>query len=136
MGGWYSLRAADIGAPHLRRRVFGFARPYRTQLALFLFVIVVDSLIGVATPVLAGRVVNDITRRAAVHTVIEIALVITALAVIDAALSFAQRWYSARIGEGLIYDMRTEVFDQRIRKLRKQYARRQGLLARLDKAGL
>ena len=71
-----------------------------------------SALIGVVTPVLAGRVVNDITGRTAGRTVVvEIALVIAGLAVVDAALSFAQRWYSARIGEGLIYDMRTAVFD-------------------------
>ncbi len=63
------------------------------------------------TPVLAGRVVNQITGRAAVHVVVDLALVIAGLAVFDAGLSFAQRWYSARIGEGLIFDMRTAVFD-------------------------
>ena len=93
------------------RRVFGFARPYRRELAVFLVVIVADALIAVATPVLAGRVVNQITGRAAVHVVVALALVIAGLAVVDAGLSFAQRWYSARIGEGLIYDMRTAVFD-------------------------
>jgi ATP-binding cassette subfamily B protein len=70
-----------------------------------------DALIGVVTPILAGRVVNQITGHGAAHVVIDIALVIAGLAVVDAGLSFAQRWYSARIGEGLIYDMRTAVFD-------------------------
>jgi ATP-binding cassette, subfamily B, bacterial len=93
------------------RRVFGFARPYRTQLIGFLIVIVLDALIGVVTPVLAGRVVNEITRRGEVRVVVQIAVVIAALAVVDAVLSIAQRWYSARIGEGLIFDMRTSVFD-------------------------
>ena len=91
-------------------RVLRFATPYRAALTIFLILIVADSLIGVATPVLAGRVVNAITTRSAVHVVVWIAVVIAALAVIDAALSFAQRWYSARIGEGLIFDMRTAVF--------------------------
>ena len=93
------------------RRVLGFALPYRSILLLFLAVIVLDSLIGVATPVLAGRVVNQITGHGTVHAVALIALVIAGLAVIDAGLSLAQRWYSARIGEGLIYDLRTAVFD-------------------------
>jgi ATP-binding cassette subfamily B protein len=79
-------------------------------LLVFLVLVIADSLIGVATPVLAGRVVNDITRHAAVHVVVDVAVIIAALAVVDAALSFAQRWYSARIGEGLIFDMRTKVF--------------------------
>src|SRR4051812_15272339 len=97
-------------APGTWRRVLRFAAPYRPSLAGFLAVIIADSLIGVATPILAGRVVNDITGKVAVHVVVWIAVVIAILAVIDAVLSFAQRWYSARIGEGLIYDMRTAVF--------------------------
>ena len=97
--------------PGTWRRVLRFAAPYRTALIVFLVLVVADALIGVATPVLAGRVVNDITAHVAAHVVVWIAVVIAVLAVIDAGLSFAQRWYSARIGEGLIYDMRTAVFD-------------------------
>ncbi|MGI8881366.1 MAG: ABC transporter ATP-binding protein [Jatrophihabitans sp.] len=93
------------------RRVARFARPYRLDLSVFLALVVVDAVISVATPVLAGRVVNTITSHGAPATVIRIAFVIAGLAVADAALSFAQRWYSARIGEGLIYDLRTSVFD-------------------------
>src|SRR5579875_3926629 len=93
------------------RRVARFARPYRSELSVFLVLITGDALIGVITPILAGRVVNDITGRGAASVVVRIALVIAGLAVVDAGLSFAQRWYSARIGEGLIYDMRTAVFD-------------------------
>jgi len=72
--------------------------------------VIADSLIGVVTPVLAGKVVNEITATGSVAVVVRIAVLIAALAVVDAVLSFAQRWYSARIGEGLIYDMRTKVF--------------------------
>jgi ATP-binding cassette, subfamily B, bacterial len=97
--------------PGTWKRIVRFARPYRVDLLVFLAVIVVDALIGVATPVLAGKVVNEITRHGEVRVVVKIAIVIAALAVIDAVLSFAQRWYSARIGEGLIFDMRTAVFD-------------------------
>jgi ATP-binding cassette subfamily B protein len=93
------------------RRVLRFAKPYRSELTVFLLLVIGDALIGVATPVLAGRVINEITRHGAARVVVQIAFVIAGLAVIDAVLSFAQRWYSARIGEGLIYDMRTSVFD-------------------------
>ncbi len=93
------------------RRVIRFATPYRSAISTFLVLIVAEALISVATPVLAGRVVNAITARQAVHVVVWIAVVIAILAVADAVLSFAQRWYSARIGEGLIFDMRTAVFD-------------------------
>jgi ATP-binding cassette subfamily B protein len=92
-------------------RVFRFAKPYKLELLVFLALIIGDAVIGVLTPILAGRVVNEITRNGHVRVVVEIALLIAGLAVIDAGLSFAQRWYSARIGEGLIYDMRTAVFD-------------------------
>jgi ATP-binding cassette subfamily B protein len=61
--------------------------------------------------VLAGRVVNEITEHGEVRVVVQIAFVIAGLALVDAVLSIAQRWYSARIGESLIYDMRTAVFD-------------------------
>ena len=103
-----ALRASI--APGTWLRVLRFAAPYRPSLVGFLIVIVLDALIGVATPVLAGRVVNDITAKVAVHVVVWVAVVIAILAVIDAGLSFAQRWYSASIGEGLIYDLRTAVF--------------------------
>jgi ATP-binding cassette subfamily B protein len=93
------------------RRVLRFARPYRVELVVFLVLVIGDALIGVITPVLAGRVVNEITGSGTARVVVEIAIVIAGLAVVDAVLSFAQRWYSARIGEGLIYDMRTSVFD-------------------------
>jgi len=96
--------------PGTWKRVLRFAKPYRVDLFVFLFLVIADALIGVATPVLAGRVVNEITGHGAVGVVVKIAFIIAGLAVIDAVLSFAQRWYSARIGEGLIYDMRTSVF--------------------------
>jgi ATP-binding cassette, subfamily B, bacterial len=97
--------------PGTWRRVLRFARPYRKELAVFLVMVIGDALIGVVTPILAGRVINQITRHGAERVVVQIAFVIAGLAVVDAGLSFAQRWYSARIGEGLIYDMRTSVFD-------------------------
>ncbi|HEU5267675.1 MAG TPA: ABC transporter ATP-binding protein [Jatrophihabitans sp.] len=96
--------------PGTWRRVLGFASPYRFELTIFVVLVIGDALIGVVTPVLAGHVVNEITGRGSSRVVIDIAIVIAALAVVDAGLSFAQRWYSARIGEGLIYDMRTAVF--------------------------
>jgi ATP-binding cassette, subfamily B, bacterial len=112
-----SMRRGDKSAesrqlpPGTWRRVFRFAKPYRKDLLIFLCFIIASALIGVATPVLAGRVINEITGHGQVAAVVKIAFVIAGLAVIDAVLSFAQRWYSARIGEGLIYDMRTSVFD-------------------------
>jgi len=93
------------------RRVLRFAAPYRTWLIIFLLIIIAAAVIGVVTPVLAGRVVNQISGGGDAGTVVRIAIVIAVLAVFDAALSFTQRYYSSRIGESLIYDMRVRVFD-------------------------
>ncbi|WP_375499016.1 ABC transporter ATP-binding protein [uncultured Jatrophihabitans sp.] len=116
------------------RRVLRFAQPYRRELTIFLALITGSALVGVITPVLAGRVINDITRKAAAHVVVDIALVIAALAVLDAVFSFIQRWYSARIGEGLIFDMRTAVFDHVQRQPLAFFTRTQtgALISRLN----
>jgi ATP-binding cassette subfamily B protein len=95
------------------RRIVRFARPYRADISVFLVTVVLAAGIGVATPVLAGHVVNAITGGGpdAASAVVRIALLIGGLAVADAFLSLAQRWYSARIGEGIILDLRTRVYD-------------------------
>ncbi len=95
------------------RRIVRFARPYRRDIAVFLVTVVLAAGIGVATPVLAGHVVNAITAGGAdaAALVVRLALLIAGLAVVDAFLSLAQRWYSARIGEGIILDLRTRVYD-------------------------
>jgi ATP-binding cassette subfamily B protein len=95
------------------KRVLAFARPYRRDILIFLVAVVLDAIIGVAGPVLAGNVVNAITghRAGAAGTVVRIALLIAGLALADAVLSLVNRWYSARIGEGIILDLRTKVYD-------------------------
>ena len=94
-------------------RVLRFARPYRRTIALFLLIVVLTSAIGVANPVLAGSVINAISSPGpdAGRVVVLIALLITGLAIVDAALTIGQRWLSARIGEGVIFDLRTRVYD-------------------------
>jgi ATP-binding cassette, subfamily B, bacterial len=95
------------------KRVFAFARPFRRDIVIFLITVIVDAIIGVLTPILAGKVINVITAGGpnAGRDVIRIALFIAGLAIADALLSLAQRWYSARIGEGCIYELRTKVYD-------------------------
>lgn len=95
------------------KRILRFARPYRRDIIVFLITVVFAAGIGVATPVLAGHVVNAITAGDpdAAATVIRLAFMIAGLAIVDAFLSLAQRWYSARIGEGIILDLRTRVYD-------------------------
>src|SRR5689334_19764739 len=121
MGGWETLRAlrkeGDLAGHQVARgtarRILGFAQPYRRDITVFLFTVVFDAVIGVATPVLAGDVVNRITRGGpeAAAGIVRVALFIAGLAVADALLSLAQRWYSARIGEGIILSLRTRVYD-------------------------
>ncbi|WP_062981604.1 ABC transporter ATP-binding protein [Nocardia anaemiae] len=93
------------------RRILRFARPHRRRIGAFLLFSVVSALLAVATPVLAGRVVNDIVGGAAPRVVVTLAVLIGGLAVVDAALGVIIRWLSSRIGEGLILDLRTAVFD-------------------------
>lgn len=121
MSGWSvlrSFRSSDEVAAHrvtrgTGRRIIAFARPYRLDIAVFLATVVLAAVIGVATPVLAGDVVNAITRGGADAggAVVRLALIIAGLAVVDALLSLVQRWYSARIGEGIILDLRAKVYD-------------------------
>ncbi|CAN5358688.1 ABC transporter ATP-binding protein [soil metagenome] len=94
------------------RRVLGYAGPYRRDLILFIGLVVLAAIAGVATPVLAGDIVNVISSDSGTTgTVIRLASIIAGLAVFDALMSLSQRWYSARIGEGVIYDLRTQVYE-------------------------
>jgi ATP-binding cassette, subfamily B, bacterial len=92
------------------RRIMGYARPYRWDLVIFLLAAALDAVITVANPVLLGVVIDRGVVPRQVDVVLEIAAVIAGLAIFDALLNFVQRWYTARVGEGLIYDLRTQVF--------------------------
>lgn len=92
-------------------RIARFARPHRGILTAFLLLSVMMAVIAVATPVLAGWVVNAIVDHDATSTVVWLAIVIAALALAEGSLGLINRWLSARIGEGLILDLRTSVFD-------------------------
>ncbi|MEU6015915.1 ABC transporter ATP-binding protein [Streptomyces sp. NPDC047515] len=93
------------------RRIAAFARPHRRRVALFLILSVATALLAVATPILAGRVVNAIVAGEEGGTVTRLSLLIAVIAVAEAALGLAGRWLSANLGEGLILDLRTTVFD-------------------------
>ncbi|MFC1403375.1 MULTISPECIES: ABC transporter ATP-binding protein [Streptacidiphilus] len=93
------------------KRIGAFARPHRRQIIQFLVLSVATALLAVATPVLAGRVVDAIVNGKDTGTVIRLALLIAAIALADAALGLLNRWLSASLGEGLILDLRTAVFD-------------------------
>ncbi|QLE75086.1 ABC transporter ATP-binding protein [Streptomyces rectiverticillatus] len=115
---WNSLHSAmnakEGRGPFSRatlRRIGGFARPHRRRIGQFLLLSVATALLAVATPILAGRVVGAIVRGDDAGTVTRLALLIAAIAVAEAGLGLLTRWLSATLGEGLILDLRTAVFD-------------------------
>jgi ATP-binding cassette subfamily B protein len=93
------------------KRVWEFARPYRWMLAAFLGTIVAASVVQVLPPLLFKRLLDHAIRLGDMSSVNRLALAAVALALADAALGVAQRWWSARIGEGVIYDLRVALFD-------------------------
>jgi ATP-binding cassette subfamily C protein len=93
------------------RRVGAFARPHRRRIVRFVLLGVATALLAVATPVLAGRVVDAIVSGDDESTVVRLALLIALIAVAEAGLGILSRRLSARLGEGLILDLRTAVFD-------------------------
>jgi ABC-type multidrug transport system fused ATPase/permease subunit len=118
MTAWGSLYSAqrrlDPTRPPTRqtlRRVFGFARPHRARIAVFVVVGVVQAVLTVATPLLAGAVVDAITNGDGVSTVVRLALLIAAIAVAEAGFSLLGRYLSASLGEELILGLRTAVYD-------------------------
>ena len=119
MHSWSTLRSfARDGSvanqkltPGTVRRIAGYATPYRRPIGFFLVLTVVDAFLVVASPLLLGRLIDDGVSQDNKQVVVTLALIVAGLAVFDAALSLILRWYSARIGEGLIYDLRSQVFD-------------------------
>ncbi|WP_285250543.1 ABC transporter ATP-binding protein [Pseudarthrobacter sp. fls2-241-R2A-168] len=93
------------------KRVLGFARPHQGKLVAFVALSVVMAFLAVATPVLAGQVVDAIVAKAATEEVVRLAVLIAVVAVAEAGLGLVSRWLSSTIGEGVIVDLRTRVFD-------------------------
>ncbi|MER7571304.1 ABC transporter ATP-binding protein [Streptomyces sp. NPDC126514] len=93
------------------RRIGAFARPHRARIARFVVLGVATALLAVATPVLAGLVVDTIVSGGDEAAVVRLALLIALIAILEAALGIVSRRLSATLGEGLILDLRTAVFD-------------------------
>lgn len=111
---WSTMRSdksnGGISKDTLRRTIL-FAKPYSRKLLIFVVLSVISAALAVATPVLAGQVVDAIVAKSAVDVVIRLAGLIALVAVLDAGLSLVIRWISANLGEGVILDLRTSVFD-------------------------
>ncbi|HZB71115.1 MAG TPA: ABC transporter ATP-binding protein [Acidimicrobiales bacterium] len=95
----------------LVRRVWGFARPYRRRLVLFLVTITAGALLALAPPLLFKQIIDDAIPAGNRGLVTGLALVALLLALVNTALDVAQRYWSAAIGEGLIYDLRAALYD-------------------------
>ena len=97
--------------PGTTRRIFAYARPYRAQIVAFLLLVVLTASLTVATPLLFKAIVDDGVVPGNTSVVVVLASIVAVLAFVEAGLTLTQRYFSARLGEGLIYDLRSEVFD-------------------------
>jgi len=96
--------------PGTIKRIIGYATPYKGWLIAYLITVVMDALLIVATPLLIKRLIDDGVVPGNPSLVTYLALSVAGIAILDALFNMIGRWYSARIGEGLIFDLRTEVF--------------------------
>jgi ATP-binding cassette subfamily B protein len=92
------------------RRVLAFARPHRKLISVFLGITVVDACLVIVTPLLVQRIVDDGILQKDTALVVEMAGLMAITALFGAGLAVVAGWLSSRIGEGLIYDLRTQVF--------------------------
>jgi ATP-binding cassette subfamily B protein len=93
------------------KRIARFVSPYTMLLAVFLVIVVIDAFVGVANPLIYRAIINNGILGKNAQLIVMLALLIAVLAIVDAGLSLAQRYVSSLVGEGLIFDMRTKVFD-------------------------
>ncbi|WP_232828060.1 ABC transporter ATP-binding protein [Kribbella monticola] len=115
-GGMGSWRRQDVSVLERKltkgtlRRILRFARPFRLHISVFLVLVVLSAFLVIASPLLFKKIVDDGITKGNSGLVTALALVVALLALVEAGLGLMQRWFSARIGEGLIYDLRTKVF--------------------------
>ena len=116
---WMSFRslAADQSVktqklkPGTLKRIVSYAVPYKVSLTFFLITVVIDAFLIVATPLLLRRLIDEGVIPKNTDLVTKLAFAVGIIAVADALFSMAGRWFSSRIGEGLIYDLRKQVFE-------------------------
>lgn len=120
--------------PGTLKRIVSFASPYRTQVIFFLITVIIDAVLVITTPLLLSRLIDDgvIPKNGSIVTII--ALIIAALAIFDAAMNIVGRWFSSQIGEGLIFDLRSQVFEHIQRQSIAFFTRTQtgALISRLN----
>src|SRR5260370_4891943 len=96
--------------PGTVRRIAGYARPYRLDLSVFLVAAALDAVVTVLYPVLIAVVIDKGIVPKRTDVVVGVAAVVAGLAIFDAFLGVVQRYFTSRVGEGLIYDLRTQAF--------------------------
>ena len=115
---WMSFRSltADSSVKDQRlkagtvKRIASYAAPYRTALIFFLLTVVVDAILVITSPLLLKRLIDEGVIPGNPGLVTQLALLVGLIAIADALFSMIGRWFSARIGENLIFDLRTQVF--------------------------
>ena len=96
--------------PGTVKRIARYALPYKRSLIFFLVTVIIDAMLVVSTPLLLRRLVDEGVIPGNSSLVTRLALLVGLIAVGDALVNMIGRWFSARIGEGLIFDLRTQVF--------------------------
>lgn len=115
--GWTTMRSFSRDdlkgarlAPGTARRVVSYGRPFVRRMSIFVLIVCASAGLVVATPLLLRSIVDQGVLQGDRRHVVNLSVVVAGLAVLEAALGVMQRWISATIGEGLIYDLRSQVF--------------------------
>ncbi len=116
--GWMTFRSmtADPSVKHQKlkpgtiSRIASFATPYKWQIVFFLITVVIDAVLVIATPLILRRLIDDGVIPKNGGLVTQLAILVGVLAIADSLMSVVGRWFSSRIGEGLIYDLRSIVY--------------------------
>jgi ATP-binding cassette subfamily B protein len=103
-------QVSRVGWPVVKR-ILVYARPYRALVVAFLVTLVIASLLTVAQPLVFRQIIDNGISQGNASLVTILAILVAVLALFDAGINLVGRWYSARIGEGLIFDLRTQVYD-------------------------
>jgi len=97
--------------PGTLKRIMGFALPYKVSLSFFMITVIIDAFLIIATPLLIKQLIDDGVIPGNDSLVTKLAAVVALIAILDAVFSMIGRWFSSRIGEGLIFDLRKMVFE-------------------------
>jgi ATP-binding cassette subfamily B protein len=96
--------------PGTFKRIVGYAKPYKTHIGFFLVTVVIDAVLIISTPLILRKLIDDAVIPGNSTLVTQLALAVGGLAILDAVFNVVGRWFSARVGEGLIFDLRTQLF--------------------------